>query len=91
MMKIEEVIPQMATIDEGRDLSYYSILADKQTDRERRSEEEWVEQSWADLMNKKRKASHIRKLWIIKVAQYRQAAKDGRLEKFIDDGSRRIQ
>ena len=42
-------------------------------------------------MNKKRKASHIRKLWMIKVAQYRQAAKDGRLEKFINDGGRRIQ
>ena len=61
-MKIREVIPQMATIDEGRDLSYYSILADKQTDRERRSEEEWVEQSWADLMNKKQQAMLLKKL-----------------------------
>ena len=62
MMKIREVIPQMTTIDEGRGLGYYSILADKQRDRDRRSEEEWVEQGWADLMNKKQQAMLLKKL-----------------------------
>ena len=52
----------MTTIDEGRGLGYYSILADKQRDRDRRSEEEWVEQGWADLMNKKQQAMHLKKL-----------------------------
>ena len=91
MMKIREVIPKTTTIDEGKVSNYYSMLADKKIDRDKGNEADWVEQNWAELMNKKRHSNHIRKLWMIKVAQYRQAAKDGRLEKFIDDGSRRIQ
>ena len=91
MMKIREVIPKMTTIDEGKVINYYSMLADKEIDRDKGNEADWVERNWAELMNKKRHSNHIRKLWMIKVAQYRQAAKDGRLEKFIDDGSRRIQ
>ena len=91
MMKIREVIPKMTTIDEGKVINYYSMLADKEIDRDKGNEVDWVERNWAELMNKKRHSNHIRKLWMIKVEQYRQAAKDGRLEKFIDDGSRRIQ
>ncbi len=45
MMNIRDVIPQMTTIDEGRDLSYYSMLADKEIDRDKRNEIEWVEQN----------------------------------------------
>ena len=89
-MKTREVIPQTTAIDEGKVSSYYSMLVAKEIYRYKRNGIEWVEQNWVNLMNKKRKASHIRKLWIIKVAQYRQAAKDGRLEKFINDGSRRV-
>ena len=90
-MKTREVIPQTTTIDEGKVSNYYSMLVDKEIDRDKGNEADWVEQNWAELMNKKRHSNHIRKLWMIKVAQCRQAAKDGRLEKFIDDGSRRIQ
>ena len=90
MMKIRKVIPRTTTIDEGEVSNYYSMLADKEMDRDKRNEIEWVEQNWANLMNKKRKSNHIRKLWMIRVTQYRQAAKDGRLEKFINDGSRRV-
>jgi len=85
----QEMIRENKLVIGTRGILQNRIFVDKQTDRERRSEEEWVEQSWADLMNKKRKASHISKLWKIKIAQYKQAAKDGRLEKFINDRSRR--
>jgi hypothetical protein len=36
-------------------------------------------------MNDKRRFGHVDKLWRIKLQQYRQAQKDGTLEKFIND------
>ena len=91
MMKIREVITQTAVIDESVFNSYDDLMNNKKLDKEIGDEAHMMDQKWAELMNNKRQAIHLKKLWNIKVAQYRQAAKDGRLEKFIDDGSRRIQ
>ena len=90
-MKIREVITQTAVIDESVFNSYDDLMNNKKLDKEIGDEAHMMDQKWAELMNNKRQAIHLKKLWNIKVAQYRQAAKDGRLEKFIDDGSRRIQ
>ena len=60
MMKIREVIPKTTTIDEGKVIHYYSMLADKEIDRDKGNEADWVEQNWAELMNKKRHSNHIR-------------------------------
>ena len=38
MMKIREVIPKMTTIDEGKVINYYSMLADKEIDRDKGNE-----------------------------------------------------
>ena len=54
-------------------------------DKEQTREHEWVEQEWSKLMNDKRRFGHVDKLWRIKLQQYRQAQKDGTLEKFIND------
>ena len=90
-MKISDVITQTAVIDESVFNSYDDLMNNKKLDKEIGDEAHMMDQKWAELMNNKRQAIHLKKLWNIKVAQYRQAAKDGRLEKFIDDGSRRIQ
>ena len=42
-------------------------------------------------MGNKRQMKHlIKKLWHITIAQYKQTAKDGRIEKFINDASKRL-
>ena len=46
-----------------------------------------ADEKWAELMNNKRQSIHLNKLWNIKVAQFKQAKKDGRIEQFINDAS----
>ena len=90
MMKIREVITQTATIDESVFNSYDELVANKKLDKEISDEIALADEKWAELMNNKRQSIHLNKLWNIKVAQYKQAKKDGRIEQFINDASRRL-
>ena len=89
-MKIREVITQTAGIDESVFNSYDELAANKKLDKEIGDEAHLIDQKWAELMNNKRQAMHLKKLWNIKVAQFKQAKKDGRIEQFINDASRRL-
>ena len=89
-MKIREVIAQTATIGESVFNSYDELAANKKLDKEIGDEIELADEKWAELMNNKRQAIHLKKLWNIKVAQYKQAKKDGQIEKHINDASKNI-
>ena len=89
-MKIREVIAQTTTIGESVFNSYDELAANKILDKEISDEIELTDEKWAELMNNKRQAIHLKKLWNIKVAQYKQAKKDGRIEQFINDASKRL-
>ena len=85
-MKCNEIIDQpLLSLGEGRFNSYEELLDKAAMDKEKTREHEWVEQEWSKLMNDKRRFGHVDKLWRIKLQQYRQAQKDGTLEKFIND------
>jgi hypothetical protein len=85
-MKCNEIIDQpLLPLDEGRFNSYEELLDKEKLDNEKTQEHEWVEKQWSKLMNDKRRFGHVDKLWRIKLQQYRQAQKDGTLEKFIND------
>ena len=90
MMKIREVITQTPVIDESVFNSYDDLINNKKLDKEIGDEAHLIDQKWAELMNNKRQALHLKKLWNIKVAQYKQAKKDGRIEQFINDASKRL-
>ena len=89
-MKIREVIAQRATIGESVFNSYDELAANKKLDKEIGDEIELADEKWAELMNNKRQAMHLKKLWNIKVAQFKQAKKDGRIEQFLNDASKRL-
>ena len=85
-MKCNEITDQpLLPLDEGRFNSYEELLDKEKLDNEKTQEHEWVEKQWSKLMNDKRRFGHVDKLWRIKLQQYRQAQKDGTLEKFIHD------
>ena len=85
-MKCNEIIDQpLLSLGEGRFNSYEELLDKEAMDKEKTREHEWVEQEWSRLMNDKRRFGHVDKLWRIKLQQYRQAQKNGTLEKFIND------
>ena len=85
-MKCNEITDQpLLALSEGRFNSYEELLDKEAMDKEKTREHEWVEQEWSKLMNDKRRFGHVDKLWRIKLQQYRQAQKDGTLEKFIND------
>ena len=85
-MKCNEIIDQpLLALGEGRFNSYEELLDKEAMDKEKTREHEWVEQEWSKLMNDTRRFGHVDKLWRIKLQQYRQAQKDGTLEKFIND------
>ena len=85
-MKCNEIIDQpLLSLGEGRFNSYEELLDKEAMDKEKTREHEWVEQEWSKLINDKRRFGHVDKLWRIKLQQYRQAQKDGTLEKFIND------
>ena len=85
-MKCNEIIGKpLLALSEGRFNSYDELLDKEKLDNEKTREHEWVEQEWSKLMNDKRRFGHVDKLWRIKLQQYRQAQKDGTLEKFIND------
>ncbi len=85
-MKCNEITDQpLLPLDEGRFNSYEELLDKEKLDNEKTQEHEWVEKQWSKLMNDKRRFGHVDKLWRIKLQQYRQAQKDGTLEKFIND------
>ena len=79
MMKIREVITQTATIDESVFNSYDELVANKKLDKEISDEIELADQRWTELINYKRQSLHLKKLWNIKVAQYKEAKKMGKL------------
>ena len=85
-MKCNEIIDQpLLSLGEGRFNSYEELLDKEKLDNEKTQEHEWVEQEWSRLMNNQRRFGHIEKLWRMKLHQYRQAQKDGTLEKFVND------
>ena len=85
-MKCNEIIGKpLLALSEGRFNSYEELLDKEAMDKEKTREHEWVEQEWSKLMKDKRRFGHVDKLWRIKLQQYRQAQKDGTLEKFIND------
>ena len=87
MMKIREVITQTPVIDESVFNSYDDLMNNKKLDKEIGDEAHMMDQKWAELMNNKRQSIHLNKLWNIKLVQYKQAKKDGRIEQFINDAS----
>lgn len=89
-MKIREVITQTAVIDESVFNSYDDLMNNKKLDKEIGDEAHMMDQKWAELMNNKRQAMHLNKLWNIRLVQYKQAKKDGRIEQSINDASKRL-
>ena len=61
MMKIREVITQTAVIDESVFNSYDDLINNKKLDKEIGGEAHLIDQKWAELMNNKRQAMHLKK------------------------------